>query len=135
MAPSITTPHTHVRGGGMSVTQLKSHCRGGIRRTVSGFHSRAPLLPSFQPSLASRRPPLYFFSLPRSPLNFSCALTIEMSSLSPLEQRIRAEVDWCNTAVRSPLRPVKMFHFQTDGLRSNNSLSVSFALDFLIESD
>lgn len=50
MAPSITTPH--VRGGGMSMTQLKSHCRSGICRTVSQFHSvsRAPLLPSFQPS-------------------------------------------------------------------------------------
>lgn len=101
-APSISSPH--VRGGGMSMTQLKSHCRGRIYRTVSRFHS-SPYSPP-PPSVFSSS------SLLRSPSNFSFALTIEMSSLSPVEQGIRAEGDCFNTAVRSPLRLGKMFYFK-----------------------
>lgn len=58
----------------------------------SSFLSVHPMPLSFTPSS----------SLLLSPSNFSCVLTIEMSSLSPVEQGITAQVDWFNTAVRSP---------------------------------
>lgn len=132
MAPSITTPH--VRGGGMRMTQLKSHCRGRIYQSDSPFHSAtqgrsSPLLPAFSAaSLCSRHPS----SRLHSPSNFSCAFTIEMSSISSVEQGINAEVDWFNTAVRSPLRPVKMVYCKIYNLGSNDSVAVSFFLSSLI---
>lgn len=135
MAPSITTPH--VRGSGMSATQLKSHRHGRIYRIVSRFHLHESSSPSFQPFLRHLWCVLFppSSSLLLSPSNFSFALTIEMSSLSPVEQGITAQVDWFNTAVHSPLQSVKMFTYRYTGFHPITdflSLLLTFCLSIKI---
>lgn len=70
-----------------------------------------------------------------SPSNFSSASTIEMSSLSPVEQGITAQVDWFNTAVRSPLQPAKMFtqrYMAFDPITALQSVLLCFCLSSMI---
>lgn len=97
----------------------------------------SPLLPPS--SLLSAHPvPLSFppsSSPSLSPSNFYSASTIEMSSLSPVEQGITAQVDWFNTAVRSPLQPVKMFtqwYMAFDPITALQSVLLCFCLSSMI---
>lgn len=105
-APSITTPH--VRSGGTSMTQSKSYSHGRI--CIKLLHSStglSPLLPLFR--IFSNAPlfilmPLFRSASPPPPPFFHLHffhLTIEMSSLSSLEQGITSQVVWFKPAVHS----------------------------------
>lgn len=107
-APSITTPH--VRGRGMSMTQSKSHSHGRIY--IGLFHSSTSLSLFSNASLLWLMPPFHSPPVPLSCFHlhfFFFFLTIEMSSLSSMEQGIRSQVVWFNTAVHSARQTTKMF--------------------------
>lgn len=110
-APSITT--LHVRGRGVNMTQSKSYSHGRIH--IGLFHSLTSLSPLLPPSCILSNASLFllmplFHSLCH-PLFLSpfFSLTIEMSSLSSMEQGITSQVVWFNTAVHSPHQTTKMF--------------------------
>lgn len=104
-APSITTPH--VRSRGVSMTQSKSYSHG---RICSGLlHSSTSLSPPLPPFCLFFPTPLcscwclsFILSVPLSYFHLHFPhLTIEMSSLSSMEQGITSQVVWFNPTVHS----------------------------------